>query len=287
MSEIRERTIAAATNNASIKQDEISSAELNYVQTDAVAQGISGDISATKSQIRQAEAVIDNPPTIPVTESSKKGSSTRHEVDENAVRQAEQRLAQLEGDLDTFEGDLNKAKQDTSSAEQNMLDKQAEYEEANSKLSTLGEAEDIATKLLDVYQGEDGFLNKEEEEVSIDRLNELVSTIAEWGDLDGNGSNDGEAYSESIDAFLNGTNGYNETAENREYESDYIARGEVPPWQQVSSKGSGEALSQDDILDTSANYVEVDVVGSGEGRNSIRNSVIASGNNAASNGLDV
>ncbi len=287
MSEIRERTIAAATNNASIKQDEISSAELNYVQTDAVAQGISGDISATKSQIRQAEAVIDNPPTIPVTESSKKGSSTRHEVDENAVRQAEQRLAQLEGDLDTFEGDLNKAKQDTSSAEQNMLDKQAEYEEANSKLSTLGEAEDIATKLLDVYQGEDGFSNKEEEEVSIDRLNELVSTIAEWGDLDGNGSNDGEAYSESIDAFLNGTNGYNETAENREYESDYIARGEVPPWQQVSSKGSGEALSQDDILDTSANYVEVDVVGSGEGRNSIRNSVIASGNNAASNGLDV
>lgn len=287
MSEIREGTIAATTNNASIKQDEISSAELNYVQTDAVAQGISGDISATKAQIRQAEAVIDNPPTIPVTESSKKGSSTRHEVDENAVRQAEQRLAQLEGDLDTFEGDLNKAKQDTSSAEQNMLDKQAEYEEANSKLSTLGEAEDLATKLLDVYQGEDGFLNKEEEEASIDRLNELVSTIAEWGDLDGNGSNDGEAYAESIDAFLNGTNGYNETAENREYESDYIARGEVPPWQQVSSKGSGEALSQDDILDTSANYVEVDVVGSGEGRNSIRNSVIASGNNAVSNGLDV
>lgn len=287
MSELREATIAAATTNASVKQDEISSAELNYVQTDAVAQGISGDISATKAQIRQAEAVIDNPPTIPVTESSKKGSSTRHEVDENAVRQAEQRLAQLEGDLDTFEGDLNKAKQDTSSAEQNMLDKQAEYEEANSKLSTLGEAEDLATKLLDVYQGEDGFLNKEEEEASIDRLNELVSTIAEWGDLEGNGSNDGEAYAESIDAFLNGTNGYNETAENREYESDYIARGEVPPWQQVSSKGSGEALSQDDILDTSANYVEVDVVGSGEGRNSIRNSVIASGNNAVSNGLDV
>jgi len=287
MSELREATIAAATTNASVKQDEISSAELNYVQTDAVAQGISGDISATKAQIRQAEAVIDNPPTIPVTESSKKGSSTRHEVDENAVRQAEQRLAQLEGDLDTFEGDLNKAMQDTSSAEQNMLDKQAEYQEANSKLSTLGEAEDLATKLLDVYQGEDGFLNKEEEEASIDRLNELVSTIAEWGDLEGNGSNDGEAYAESIDAFLNGTNGYNETAENREYESDYIARGEVPPWQQVSSKGSGEALSQDDILDTSANYVEVDVVGSGEGRNSIRNSVIASGNNAASNGLDV
>jgi len=287
MSELREATIAAATTNASVKQDEISSAELNYVQTDAVAQGISGDISATKAQIRQAEAVIDNPPTIPVTESSKKGSSTRHEVDENAVRRAEQRLAQLEGDLDTFEGDLNKAMQDTSSSEQNMLDKQAEYEEANSKLSTLGEAEDIATKLLDVYQGEDGFLNKEEEEASIDRLNELVSTIAEWGDLEGNGSNDGEAYAESIDAFLNGTNGYNETAENREYESDYIARGEVPPWQQVSSKGSGEALSQDDILDTSANYVEVDVVGSGEGRNSIRNSVIASGNNAVSNGLDV
>jgi len=287
MSELREATIAAATTNASVKQDEISSAELNYVQTDAVAQGISGDISATKAQIRQAEAVIDNPPTIPVTESSKKGSSTRHEVDENAVRQAEQRLAQLEGDLDTFEGDLNKAMQDTSSAEQNMLDKQAEYQEANSKLSTLGEAEDLATKLLDVYQGEDGFLNKEEEEASIDRLNELVSTIAEWGDLEGNGSNDGEAYAESIDAFLNGTNGYNETAENREYESDYIARGEVPPWQQVSSKGSGEALSQDDILDTSANYVEVDVVGSGEGRNSIRNSVIASGNNAVSNGLDV
>jgi len=287
MSELREATIAAATTNASVKQDEISSAELNYVQTDAVAQGISGDISATKAQIRQAEAVIDNPPTIPVTESSKKGSSTRHEVDENAVRRAEQRLAQLEGDLDTFEGDLNKAMQDTSSAEQNMLDKQAEYQEANSKLSTLGEAEDLATKLLDVYQGEDGFLNKEEEEASIDRLNELVSTIAEWGDLEGNGSNDGEAYAESIDAFLNGTNGYNETAENREYESDYIARGEVPPWQQVSSKGSGEALSQDDILDTSANYVEVDVVGSGEGRNSIRNSVIASGNNAVSNGLDV
>lgn len=274
MSEIREGMIAAATTLVSDEESKVSSAELTYVQTDAIAQGISGDISATKAQIGQTKAVIDNPPTIPVTESSKKGSSTRHEVDENAVRQAEQRLAQLEGDLDTFKGDLNKAKQDTSSAEQEMLVCQAEYEVANSKLATIGEAEDLAGKLLDVYQGEDGFMNAEEEKVTIDKLDKLVETIADWGDINGDGSNDGEDYANSIDAFLNGTNGYHETAGNRDYESDYIARGEVPPWQQVGSSNSG------------ANNVQVDVIGS-EGRNSIRNSVIASGNNAASNGLNV
>ncbi|NQY79801.1 MAG: hypothetical protein HRT47_05760 [Candidatus Caenarcaniphilales bacterium] len=283
MSDIREGTIASATNQATVKQDQVASAELAYVQTDAVAQGIAGDISSTKSQIGQTQSVIDNPPTIPVTESSKKGSTTTHQVDENAVKQAESRLAQLEQDLGTFEADLVNAQQATSSAEQEMVGKQAEYAEANTKLSTLGEAEVFADKLMNVYLEQDGFLNPEEEAASIDRLNELVATISDW-DIDGDGANDGQAYADSIDAFLNGTNGYHETAGNREYESDYIARGEVPPWQQT---GSGDSLSGGDIIADSAEYVEVDVIGSGEGRNSIRDSVIASGNNAASNGLDV
>ena len=287
-------TQTAAITKASVKKDEVSSAELKYVQADAIAQGISSDISSTKAEINQQQSIIDNPPTIPVTESSKKGSSTTHKVDEKAVKAAENRLNQLEQDLGTFETDLVKAQQEASTVEQDMLSIQSEFEEANGKLATLSEAEEITDKLLDVYQGEDGFLNAQDEEANIDRLNELVETISGYGDIDGNGSNDGESYANAIDAFLNGDNGYHDTAQNREYESDYVARGEVPPWEQIGGSGLGiaqlgvasEIVGESNTIGN-PEYVDVDVTGSGDTRSSIRDRVIESGNNAVSNDLDV
>ena len=231
-------TQAAAMNKATIKQEEVASAENDFVQSDAVAQSLAGDISSTKSQISQQQAVIDSPPTIPVTESSKKGSTTTHEVDENAVKAAEQQKAQLEADLATMEADFNNAKSEVSTSEQDMLSAQTENEEVNTKLSTIGESEEILTKLLDVYEGNDGFRNAQEEEVKLERLDELVGEISEFGDIDGSGSDDGAEYADMVDAFLNGDNGYNETAKNREYEGDYIARGEVPPWKQGAEAGA-------------------------------------------------
>ena len=265
----------------------VSDSEMALVQADASAQSAASTKSSIMASKQQAQATLDNPPTIPVTESDKKGSTTTHQVDENAVRQAEQQLAQLESDIAAVEQDLQVAKEQVSSAEGEMLEEQAVLAEATTQLSTLSEAEDIASKLIDTYQGEDGYLNRDMEDAYIERLNELVETISEWGDLDGNGSNDGEAYANAIDSFLNGENGFYDTRENREYESDYIARGEIPPWQQTGSGDDGDAVSAEGLAtEDEPEYVEVDVVG-GDTLKNIRNSVQEAGNNAVQNDLDV
>ena len=199
----------------------------------ATRAGTERSIGIKESAKAGALATIANPPMKTVTESSKKGSSSKQVVDENALAAAKADLAKLEVEISSLESEKNTTKGDEDNALKTKESSQAELDENITQLSTFNEADGLLTKFSDAFSGTDGFANKGEEDAALKRLGDYTNKIKEWGDIDGDGVNDGQHFADAVNGFLHGEGGY--LSEDRKYESDYIAAGEVAPWKQVAA----------------------------------------------------
>ena len=199
----------------------------------ATRAGTERSIGIKESAKAGALATIANPPIKTVTESSKKGSSSKQVVDENALAAAKADLAKLEVEISSLESEKNTTKGDEDNALKTKESSQAELDENITQLSTFNEADGLLTKFSDAFSGTDGFANKGEEDAALKRLGDYTNKIKEWGDIDGDGVNDGQHFADAVNGFLHGEGGY--LSEDRKYESDYIAAGEVAPWKQVAA----------------------------------------------------
>lgn len=199
----------------------------------ATRAGAERSINIKESAKAGAQATIDNPPMKTVTESSKKGSRSRQVVDENAVGAAKAQLAKLEVEISSLQAEKDGAKSQEDNALKTKETSKAELDENITQLSTFNEADGLLTKFSDAFSGTDGFANKGEEDAALKRLGDYTNKIKEWGDIDGDGVNDGQHFADAVNGFLHGEGGY--LSEDRKYESDYKAAGEVAPWKQVAT----------------------------------------------------
>jgi len=222
----------------------VDSSDYEYQVHNATRTGAERSIKIKEAAKAGAQATIDNPPMKTITESSKKGSSSKQVVDENAVAAAKADLAQLEVEIGNLESEKDAAKSEESSAEKTKETEQATLDESAGQLSTFNEADKLLTKFEGAFSGTDGFANEGDEAAALKRLQDYTDKIKEWGDVDGDGVDDGQHFADAVNGFLHGENGY--LSQERKYEADYIADGEIPPWKQVAetttdSSGTGVA----------------------------------------------
>jgi hypothetical protein len=241
---IRERV----ESNVSAAASKVDTASIEHETYSATRAGAERSISVKEAAKANAQATIDNPPMKTITESSKKGSSSKQVVDENAVSAAKANLVQLETEIASLESEKDSAKGDEDSASKTKETNQVELDENVSQLATFNEADKLVTKLSDVFSGTDGFANKGEEDAALKRLGDYTNKIKEWGDVDNDGVNDGQHFADAVNGFLYGEGGY--LSQDRKYESDYIAAGEIAPWKQVattteSTDSSGTGVAGD------------------------------------------
>lgn len=216
-------TAAASVDTSSIEHETYS----------ATRAGAERSIGIKESAKAGAQATIDNPPMKTVTESSKKGSSSKQVVDENALSAAKADLARLEVEISSLEGEKATAKSNEDAALRTKETSKSELDENISQLSTFNEADKLLTKFSDAFSGTDGFTNKGEEDAALKRLLDYTDKIKGWGDVDKDGVNDGQHFADAVNSFLYGEGGY--LSEDRKYESDYKADGEVAPWKQFAT----------------------------------------------------
>jgi hypothetical protein len=230
-------------SNVSTAASSVDTSTIEHETYSATRAGVERSIGIKETAKAGAQATIDNPPMKTVTESSKKGSSSKQVVDENAVAAAKAQLAQLEVEISSLEAEKATTKGDEDAALKTKESSQVELDENISQLSTFNEADKLLTKFTDTFSGTDGFANKGEEDAALKRLTDYTAKIEEWGDVDGDGVDDGKHFADAVNGFLYGEGGY--LSEDRKYESDYIAAGEVAPWKQVAttddSSGTGVA----------------------------------------------
>jgi hypothetical protein len=235
-------------SNVSTAASTVDTSTIEHETYSATRAGAERSINVKEAAKANAQATIDNPPMKTITESSKKGSSSKQVVDENAVSAAKADLAQLETEIASLESEKDTAKGDEDSALKTKESSQVELDENVSQLSTFNEADELLTKFSDAFSGTDGFANKGEEDAALTRLGDYTNKIKEWGDVDGDGVDDGQHFADAVNGFLYGEGGY--LTEDRKYESDYIAAGEVAPWKQVattteSTDSSGTGVTGD------------------------------------------
>jgi hypothetical protein len=217
-------------SNVSTAASSVNSSGIEHATYSATLAGAQRSINITQAAKAGAQATIDNPPMKTITESSKKGSSSKQVVDENAIAAAKADLAKLEVKLSSLETERDSAASLTNTALQTQETSQAELDENITQLSTFNEAEGLLTKFSDAFSGTDGFANKGEEDAALKRLTNYTDKIKGWGDVDKDGVNDGQHFADAVNGFLHGEGGY--LSQDRKYESDYIANGEVAPWKQ-------------------------------------------------------
>ena len=220
-------------SNVSTAASSVETSSFEYETYSATRAGAERSINIKNAAKAGAQATIDNPPMKTITESSKKGSSSKQVVDENAVNAAKADLAKLEVEIASLQTEKDEAGSQVQSALTTKETSQVEFDENISQLSTFNEADGLLTKFSDAFSGTDGFANKGEEDAAVERLLNYTDTIKEWGDVDGDGINDGEHFADAVNGFLYGEGGY--FSEDRVYESDYIANGEVAPWKQFAT----------------------------------------------------
>jgi len=229
---LRDRLESQASSSAA----RLDNSETEYMVHNATRTGAERSIQIKESAKSSAQATIDNPPMKTITESSKKGSSSRQVVDENAVAAAKADLAQLEVEIANLETERDTAKNDETTAEKTKDTEQVELDETSTQLTTFNDAEELLGKFEDSFSGTDGFANEGEEAAALKRLNEYTEKIEEWGDIDGDGIDDGKHFADAVNGFLYGENGY--LSQERTYEADYIAAGEVAPWRQIDDEST-------------------------------------------------
>jgi hypothetical protein len=236
-------------SNVSTAASSVDTSTIEHEIYSATRAGVERSIGIKESAKAGALATIANPPMKTVTESSKKGSSSKQVVDENALAAAKAQLAQLEVEISSLEAEKGTTKGDEDAALKTKESSQVELDENISQLSTFNEADKLLTKFTDTFSGTDGFANKGEEDAALKRLTDYTAKIEEWGDVDGDGVDDGKHFADAVNGFLYGEGGY--LSEDRKYESDYIAAGVVAPWKQVAttddSSGTGGDTSSSDL----------------------------------------
>lgn len=231
-------------SNVSTAASSVDISGIEHETYSATRAGAERSINIKEAAKAGAQATIDNPPMKTITESSKKGSSSRQVVDENAVAAAKADLAQLEVQISSLQTEKDSAQSKENSALKTKETGKAELDENITQLSTFNEADKLLTKFTDVFSGTDGFANKGEEDAALKRLGDYTNKIKEWGDVDKDGVNDGQHFADAVNGFLHGEGGY--LSEDRKYESDYKAAGEVAPWKQAattSNDSSGTGLA--------------------------------------------
>lgn len=235
-------------SNVSTAASGVDTSTIEHETYSATRAGAERSISVKEAAKANAQATIDNPPMKTITESSKKGSSSKQVVDENAVSAAKADLVQLETEIASLESEKDTAKGDENSALKTKKSNQVELDENVSQLTTFNDADKLLTKFTDAFSGTDGFANKGEEDAALKRLGDYTDKVKELGDIDGDGVNDGELFADAVNGFLYGEGGY--LSQDRKYESDYVAAGEVAPWKQVaasteSTDSSGTGVAGD------------------------------------------
>jgi hypothetical protein len=235
-------------SNVSTAASSVDISSIEHETYSATRAGAERSINIKESAKAGAQATIDNPPMKTITESSKKGSSSRQVVDENAVAAAKADLAKLEVEIGSLQTEKDSAQSKEDSALKTKETSKAELDENITQLSTFNEADGLLTKFSDAFSGTDGFANKGEEDAALKRLLDYTDKIKEWGDVDKDGVNDGKHFADAVNGFLYGEGGY--LSEDRKYESDYKADGEVAPWKQVattteSTDSSGTGVAGD------------------------------------------
>jgi hypothetical protein len=235
-------------SNVSTAALSVDTSSIEHETYSATRAGAERSISVKEAAKSNAQSTIDNPPMKTITESSKKGSSSKQVVDENAVAAAKADLVQLETEIASLGAEKDSAQSDENTAEKTKETSQAELDEHVSQLTTFNDADKLLTKFGDAFSGTDGFANKGEEDAALKRLGDYTDKIKEWGDVDGDGIDDGKHFADAVNGFLHGEGGY--LSQDRKYESDYIAAGEVAPWKQVaasteSTDSSGTGVAGD------------------------------------------
>jgi|LakMenE18May11ns_1017448.scaffolds.fasta_scaffold9959301_10 hypothetical protein len=220
-------------SNISTAASSVDTSSFEHETYSATRAGIDRSMGIKESAKAGAQATIDNPPMKTVTESSKKGTKSRQVVDENAVAAAKADLARLEVEMSSLQAEKDGAQSQEDNSLKTKEASKAELDENVNKLSTFNEADGLLTKFSDAFSGTDGFANKGEEDAALKRLGDYTDKIKEWGDVDGDGVNDGQHFADAVNGFLHGEGGY--LSQDRKYESDYIAAGEVAPWKQVAT----------------------------------------------------
>lgn len=220
-------------SNVSTAASSVDTSSVQYELHSATRAGVDRSINLKSVAKAGIESTIANPPMKTVTESSKKGTSSKQVVDENALAAAKADLAQIEVEMSSLEAERDSVQSDETTALATKETSQAELDESISQLATFNEADGLLTKFTDAFSGTDGFANKGEEDAALERLLDYTNVIKEWGDVDGDGVNDGQHFADAVDGFLYGEGGY--LSEDRKYESDYKAAGETAPWKQVAT----------------------------------------------------
>jgi len=226
---LRER-VESNVSTAAVKVD---AATVEHETHSATRAGAERSINIKETAKANAQATIDNPPMKTITESSKKGSSSKQVVDESAVDAAKDKLVQLETEIASLGAEKDSAQSNENTAEKTKESGKTELDENVSQLTTFNDSDKLLTKFTDAFSGTDGFANKGEEDAALKRLGDYTDKIKEWGDVDGDGIDDGKHFADAVDGFLYGEGGY--LSQDRKYESDYIAAGEIPPWKQVAT----------------------------------------------------
>jgi hypothetical protein len=247
-------------SNVKTASANVDTSSFEYETHSATRAGAERSISVKESAKANAQATIDNPPMKTITESSKKGSSSKQVVDENAIAAAKSDLARLETEIASLEKEKDTAKSDENSALKTKDTNKVELDENVSQLATFNEADGLLTKFSNAFSGTDGFANKGEEDAALKRLGDYTDKIQKWGDIDGDGVNDGKHFADAVNGFLHGENGY--LSQERQYESDYIADGEIPPWKQATrATGLGNPSGTGVTGDTSSQELQSRVFG--------------------------
>jgi len=235
-------------SNVSTAASSLDISTIEHETYSATRAGAERTINMKESAKAGYMATIENPPMKTITDSSKKGSSSRQVVDENAVSAARSQLAQLEVQISSLQTEKDTAASKESAALVKKETSQSELDENITQLSVFNETDKLLTKFTDAFSGTDGFANKGEEDAALKRLTDYTNKIKDWGDVDGDGIDDGKHYADAVDSFLYGEGGY--FSQDRKYESDYTAEGKIPPWKQAASSNnitdsSGTGLAGD------------------------------------------
>lgn len=186
----------------------VDEADYEYQVSNATRTGADRSIKLKESAKAGAQATIENPPMKTVTDSSKKGSSSRQVVDENAVSAARAELAQLEVEISNLQSEKDSAHTEENAAKGKKDTEQASLDENTNKLATFNNADKLLNKFEDVFNGKDRFASEGDEKAALERLKTYTDKIKEWGDLDKDGVDDGKAFADAVDGFLNGQGGY-------------------------------------------------------------------------------
>jgi outer membrane murein-binding lipoprotein Lpp len=241
-------TAAASVDSSSFALETHSATEAAANRSRALKEGALDD----------ARNTINNPPMTTTMSSDKKGNTSEtKQPNEPAVNEAKAAVARLEAEIAALEGEAETAKSDANTASKDTDTAKTELDEHAKQLEMVDETMTSLDKFTNAFSGTDGFTNKGAEDAELEKLLAYTDKVKELGDVNKDGINDGELFADAVNGFLYGEGGY--LSQDRKYESDYIAAGEIPPWKQVATTTeSADSSETDAVTDSSGTGVAAD-----------------------------